>query len=221
MRKKLIRSIKENAGLKALSVALAGVLWFYAVGSRKEPIVVEAPIEFKASDNVLITSEAPTFARVTVLVPRGFERSIRGKNLKFKINLAPGLNTIYLKPEVLKLSRLYKVTKIEPERIELRTERVRSFKLRVVPDIVGRPLAGYKVMSITVAPAVIKAKGVESELKTRRIYTEPVDIEGRTETLEIEVPLVTYHLKFSKLERETVRVSVTIESEEDESEEWR
>jgi YbbR domain-containing protein len=102
---------------------------------------------------------------------------------------------------------------IDPERARVRIAVARDLANRtlpVVPNIVGQPAAGYRIMSVTVEPLVATVSGESatvSQLETAD--TEPIDISGRNRDLEASVR-IALPAGVSVAGSDTVRVIVTI-----------
>jgi len=80
--------------------------------------------------------------------------------------------------------------------------------VRVVPDIVGNVPDGY-IVSVSVYPQYVNISGPEDELKGRdRIFTDMIDIQGRTSDFSIEVPI--YKTGNIKVYPQTATVFVSI-----------
>ena len=105
---------------------------------------------------------------------------------------------------------------IDPQRARVRIAVARELANRtlpVVPNIVGQPAPGYRIVSVTVEPLVATVSGESatvSQLETAD--TEPIDINGRNRDLEASVR-IALPAGVSVAGSDTVRVIVTIGEE--------
>lgn len=83
--------------------------------------------------------------------------------------------------------------------ISVELQRLYSKYLRVLPDVVGSVPPNY-FYSFSVDPSYVMVSGPEGKLKDKEvIYTEIVDIQGRTQDFSIRIPLRKEEdLKFEK-----------------------
>lgn len=120
----------------------------------------------------------------------------------YSINLQELLNKKGITPPLCRL------TNLSPKFVTLEFEKIVQRRVRVIPDIVGNVPDGY-VVSVSVYPRYVNISGPEDELKGRdRIFTDMIDIQGRTSDFSIEVPI--YKTGNIKVYPQTATVFVSI-----------
>jgi hypothetical protein len=120
----------------------------------------------------------------------------------YSINLQELLSKNFIAPPLCKL------VNVSPKFITLEFEKIVQRSVRVVPDIVGNVPDGY-IVSVSVYPQYVNISGPEDELKGRdRIFTDMIDIQGRTSDFSIEVPI--YKTGNIKVYPQTATVFVSI-----------
>ncbi len=120
----------------------------------------------------------------------------------YSINLQELLSKKFIAPPLCKL------VNVSPKFITLEFEKIVQRSVRVVPDIVGNVPDGY-IVSVSVYPQYVNISGPEDELKGRdRIFTDMIDIQGRTSDFSIEVPI--YKTGNIKVYPQTATVFVSI-----------
>jgi hypothetical protein len=192
----------------ALSITAYSIFAFRSSYSLRYSIVVEGV----SQDIVLKEQNLELVAELDcpqILYPR-LQNKNRTISVMFERKFLPvyNINTEELMSGKIKVPPLCNLKSISPKFITLEFERIVQRSVRVIPDIVGNVPDGYEV-SVSVHPQYVNISGPEDELKGKdRIFTDMIDIQGRTSDFSIEVPL--YKTGNLKVYPQTVTVFVKI-----------
>jgi len=177
----------NNIRLKLLALVLAVFSW-YAIREtiNHEVVIANIPVEFKIGEGWAVLRQSADSVRVTF---RGSQENIRlldNKQIKALIDLqnnsVAGSYDARLRPENIRGARGVRPMRIEPEIIQISTDRESEKTVPVKSRTTGKPLAG-EVEKTVCEPAVVLLRGPAQQLaQTEWVYTEPVDVEGRLES---------------------------------------
>ncbi|MFB6265330.1 MAG: YbbR-like domain-containing protein, partial [Bradymonadaceae bacterium] len=118
-----------------------------------------------------------------------------------------------ISPKQVELPPGLRVVSIEPSLVQVDLAKRLRKKLKVRARIVGRPPGPHRVSDVRVAPSDVSASGPQEELSDRKfIFTEPIDVSGRTRSFGTRVPLRPESPLVQVDLDGTVSVDVTIES---------
>lgn len=179
-------AVRHNLGLKVGSVVVACVVW-YATNAfeRDAERVVEVPVLPRHVPAELVVVDPPT-ARVAVTLrgPRTLLEEIDADHVRFVLpvrTLQVGRNRIDLQlgriePE---LPRRLRVVRLQPGRLEMRTEAMRRRRLPVRVELAGSPAFGYSVSESHVMPDEVEVAGPANVVdRLRTLHTAPIDLRG-------------------------------------------
>jgi YbbR domain-containing protein len=191
-------NLRHNLGLKVGSVAFACLVW-YATNllERDAERVVDVPVGPRQVPADLTVVDAPTTPlAITLRGPRTLLEGVEEARLKFVLparGLVVGTNRVdlqagHIEPE---LPRRLRVVRLQPGRIELRTEPLHRRRVPVHVELAGSPAFGYSVAETQVAPGTVDVAGPASVVDQLRVaQTVPIDLRGadgdvtRTASLE-------------------------------------
>lgn len=218
------RALISHWQLKVLSLLLAIVLWFVVIREEKIVTLVPTPIELKEIPlEMVVVNDVDNLVSVKLRGPRslisGFVPSqielLQGRGIA---RLRAGENTIRIDPTQIGVPRGIEVLGVTPSSIRVVLERLASKELPIAPRIEGIPARGFLVKRVTANPTKVVVKGPERALReTIRIPTEPISVEGRSESFRrlayLESP--GNHITW-KEEASRVTLSVEIARKEEE-----
>lgn len=186
--------------LRLLALGIAGGIWFNAsvedrlVSSEK---VVEAGVTYNRPRGFMIVNPTTQTVNVRLL---GSKKAIRQLQLNpYMVNVQVELSqrqegsaTLNLSGDNVVAPDGLEVVSIEPSSIRVDLEREVTQRLTVVPKLVGKPAAGTVMEEPEVFPSQVLVTGPEAMLaRIETLSTQPIDLEGRTETFEETVPVIT------------------------------
>ena len=212
------RALTSHWRLKIFSLFLAIILWFVVLREEKVVSMVHAPVELKnIPPEMVVVNDVEDLISVKLRGVRslisGFVPSqvelLQGKGTP---RLRVGENTIHIDPRQISVPRGIEVLGVTPSAIRVVLERLVSKELPIAPRIEGSPPRGFCVRRVTSTPAKVMVKGPDRILReTTPIPTEPISVEGKTETFRKLVYLESPGNHITWKEEETSRVTVLVE----------
>lgn len=181
----MLNRVSRHLGLKALSVALALVLWVSVAGQKHAERALRVPVEFQnIPERLELIGETPSFADVRVRGAASALSQLRGGDLVVLVDLAsarPGRRMFHLTPEHVAAPTGVRVQHVVPATIVLTFEASITRSVPVVAVVEGSPAPGYVVGQVVTTPSVVDVVGPESVVKQlTRAMTEPVNLNGAT-----------------------------------------
>jgi YbbR domain-containing protein len=128
--------------------------------------------------------------------------------------LHEGDNLVQLWPDSVQAPPGVRVTRVAPAWTTVRVVQAATRKVRVVPQVYGRPAAAHVLGQVVVTPATVEIRGPRTTIESRvAVDTLPVDVSGYrdavTRTVGLALPESVY-----PVDRRTVEVTVEIRPEE-------
>ncbi len=206
----------DNWGIKALSLGLALMLWFYVTSKGKTEITINVPIELRnIPQSMAVVGDVASSVEVRV---QGQERVLRditiGKKVFVVIDLSmtgAGENTVRISPDDIRRPAGVTVMHLSLSELKVRLEPLVRKSFRLLPVFRGAPLSGYQITKVTVSPQRIPVEGPKSVIKTiDRLPTMPIDIQDISASVTIE-PKIDYQGKPVKILAESIAVRISIE----------
>ena len=173
----------ENVPLKAVSLGLAGLLWFVIAGEKTSEMGISAPLELQNFPKDLeVTGEPVDNVEVRLRASPGIIQRIGPADVSAQIDLAglaEGEHIIHLTDKSVRMPFGVKVVKITPSILTLNLERTLQKVVPVRPRLVGRPATGFEVGEVKAEPAQVRIAGPRSRVQEMEsAFTEPLSIEG-------------------------------------------
>lgn len=182
-------------GLRLLALGIALGLWFNSSFEDREvqsERVVEASVNYVwPTGYVVLNPEQSIDVRV-----RGNSKQMVGLrddqvDLQVELGRNEGEITVNLGPENVLLPDGLEVISVDPNVITVEVERAVSKRVRVMPDLVGKPVAGAVVEEPEVFPSQVLVTGPASLVAgTEVLSTRPVSLAGRSSTFEERVSVL-------------------------------
>ncbi len=212
---KLKRALTENIHLKALSLAIAVILWGIVSGERNTERAYLVPLEIKGKpQDLIITSNIPNFLDVRIQGARSFIMGLNPEDMAVQLDLSGlevGRSIFPITPDKMKVPRGVKVTRINPSYVMLDVERLMQKTVKIKPEIRGKPAENFAVAAVEVTPTTVEIMGPESEVKGIAVLsTGTVDITGARKDVTREVPVDILGRKISLSTETPVTVTVRI-----------
>lgn len=202
--------------LRLLALGISIGIWFNAsIEDRLVPSerVVEASVSFNRPRGFMVIDPVRT-VNVRLLGNKKAVRQLSPYEVSVSVDLSPrqeGSATINLGAEDVLAPDGLEVVSIEPSTIQVQFEREITQRVPVAPEIVGQPAAGAIVGEAEVFPSQVLVSGPESKLeRIGSLSTPPINIEGRTSTLEETVPVLAPDqlIQIVQPSRVTVRIPI-------------
>lgn len=194
--KEWVHLLIENKWLKLLSIFLAVLLFIFSRQPSTDVRINGVPVEFHGvpPGMEIVTDDSP---QVTVRLtgPRNVVTSLTSNQIWVVAKLTnkePGARIAHLQPSNVRRPDHVEVIQITPPSLRLHLERTASRSVIVDAKMDQRLMAGLEIYNIHIDPPVVDIEGPESEVeKIDRLYTETVNLAGRSATFETLVDVVT------------------------------
>ena len=184
----------RHLGVKFLSLILAVVLWYVAVGREWAEMGLNVPLELvNIPPDLVISNQIPDGVSVRIRGSVNLTRQVAEKRLRFSLNLADaknGPNQFSLQPDQLDLPRGLEITRLAPNAVTVELEPLVVKKVSILPVIKGEPPTGYIIEDILLKPKQVQIQGPESVVGPVEIlWTEPIDVTALKESTTIKAGL--------------------------------
>jgi YbbR domain-containing protein len=208
--------VRRNFWLKVASVVLAIVLWVFVISRGYTDMSMTASLEFVNVPEGMQVVQSDATESVALAV-RGHERVIKNLNsseVRVALDVSGleiGSHQVGIDKKDVKLPIFVRLISINPTVAAVSLEETSTINIPVKPDVVGEPAKGYRSMRRKITPGNVTVSGGRTALeKLNWVKTEPVDIEGASETLSSEVKIVL-PVEGMKSEPGSVIVEIVIE----------
>jgi YbbR domain-containing protein len=178
-----LNGLFDNLPMKAVSLAIAVVLWFVIAGEKTSERGLAVPVELQnVPTNLEMTGEALNTVEVRLRASPGIIHALGPGEISAQVDLAgsgEGERIIHLSPETIRVPFGVRVVKITPSILTLNFERTLQKIVPVRPRVLGRPAPGREVIEVTSDPAEVRISGPKSRVQeVESAFTEPVSLEG-------------------------------------------
>jgi YbbR domain-containing protein len=208
--------LKKNIGIKITSFIFAIFLWFIVSSAEYITNNVYVPIKLKKVDEGYV---AMSDEKVVNVVMRGSNFVLRGastKDVKISIDVSKlklGKNNYKIKISDVKVPKGVEILNIEPDEIVITIDKIVEKDLKIVPNIIGKPVLGYILDKIVVSPYTVRAVGAISKLNSiNYLETLPVNINELAKNTVVEMP-VRMDEGISTIVPNIVKISIFVKEE--------
>jgi YbbR domain-containing protein len=205
----------RHAALKAVSVALAVVLWMAVAGEEVVERGLRVPLELQQFPAGLeLTGEPPTVVDVRVRGASGTLSRLSPGDIVTVLDLRAaraGRRLFQLTPENVRAPFGVEVVQVAPASIALMFENSATRVLPVQPDVAGDPAPGFVVGKVTTEPSTIEVIGPASAVaNASEAITEGVSVAGARDqvTETVSIGLLDPSLRLKNPRPARVRVEV-------------
>lgn len=174
---------RRHLGLKAVSVALACLLWLVVSGEQTVERSFRIPLEFSNLPAQLeIVGDPPGVVDVRVRGSSGLVGRIGASDLSAVIDLQagkPGRRLFPLEGNQVRTPFGLEVVQVTPSTVAVTLETSSSKRVPIVPSVDGDPAAGFIVGALSADPSTVELVGPASALQSvNEAVTEPVSVAG-------------------------------------------
>lgn len=175
----------RHLGLKALSVAIAALLWLSVSGEQIVERSLRVPLELQNNPASLeLVDNPPTGVDVRVRGASGVLSHLAPGDIVAVLDLTlarPGRRLFPLAPERVHGPAGIDVVQVSPSTIALEFERSTTRSVRVMPPVEGQPAQGYEIGTIRCQPEFADVVGPDTVLRQlNKVITEPIVVTGAT-----------------------------------------
>lgn len=211
--------ILKNTGLKLVSLFLAFVLWMIVFqGDEFVDQSFEVPVRIVPGPSSIVMDQTVLMVKVDIEGTPLLLRRLLPSDIVVRIPLASeeeGKVSIDIAPEHLGLPSELRIVSISPPTVSVTVEPKERKRVPILNAIEGDPAPGYRVRSVRKQPSTVEVEGARSEVAAiEGVPMQPVDISGRSESFQREVPLAETG-KRTVMVAEDVMVKVRIRIEKD------
>jgi len=205
----------RHIGLKAISVAVAVLLWMVVSGEEPVERGLRVPLELQQMPASLeLQSELPALVDVRVRGGATTLSRIATGDIVAVIDVhtaRAGQRLFQLTPDQVRAPFGVQVLQVTPPSVSMAFEVTASKEVRVVPSVEGTPAQGFVVGKITSDPQTVEVTGPASAVRSvTEATTEPVLVDGARETVNdrVTVGFVDPTLRLTSAKAATVRVEI-------------
>jgi YbbR domain-containing protein len=205
----------RNLGLKFLSTLVALMLWLIVAGDRVVERVMRAPVEFQNLPAGLeLVGNPPDTVEVRLRGSSGALSRMAAGDMSAVLDLStarPGRRLFHIEPSQVSVPSGIEIVQVGPSTLMMEFEMSAIRRVKVEPDIDGRPAAGYEVIDIKSDPDSVEVAGPETALKLlQAAITEPVSVADQTRTVREVVTIGVPDSSLRLRSPQTTVVTVTI-----------
>jgi YbbR domain-containing protein len=194
---RLLAPLRRNVPAKLFALVFAFVLWLFVNAGKRETQVVQFPVELKnfPERTVLVGRERIDTVAVRLNGPSALLASLDGRRAPIVLDVSgiePGREVrLKVRDEMIRVPRGVRILDVEPERVALRLEEIRTAVLPVRVVRSGEVGNGYRVESVKATPGNVEVTGPTSTLAALTVVeTEPLDLGGLTASTQRPLALV-------------------------------
>ena len=194
MKFRLFKNKPKNWILKAVSLCLAILLWYFVVGEDQVDMNIQVPIEIiNLPANLTIANEFKKNIDVAVRGPRSVILDLRNRNITRPVDLSsaqPGTIVIKNDENSIPLPKGILVQRLQPTNITLLLDQLTQKNFPVKGITEGKPAAGYDLHRITLDPDHLIISGPRTVLENEQtLKTYAINLNGLDRSTTIQVHL--------------------------------
>jgi hypothetical protein len=184
----------RHLGLKALSVAIAVLVWLSVSGEQIVERSLRVPLELQnIPDKLEIVDVPPPAIDIRVRGASGLLSHLAPGDVVAVIDLSlarPGRRLFPLTPDRVRGPAGVQVGQVSPSTIALEFQRSATRSVRVIPPIEGQPAPGYEMQGYTCQPESVEVVGPDTLLRQlNRVITDPILVAGATASVRETVTM--------------------------------
>ncbi len=180
--------------LKAISLWLAVVLWFFVGGEDSIEKTVQIPVEIiNLPRDLVISNQYKREIEVSVTGPRSVILDMNEQKISRQVDLSnatPGTLVVENDNDHINVPRSITVQRVQPASVILSIDKLVQKNFPVVPNTVGLVATGYEVKMIRMNPDFINITGPETVLNEKEeLQSRYISLNGLSESEQLQVPL--------------------------------
>lgn len=195
--KTTFRSVRENSGLAALSVALAFALWIFVTDAENPTSVRVVPEDITVQpvnvpDDVAVDGQLPP-VRVRVKVAEDVFDSLDSGDFEATVDLEGLTVGDYTLPVVVNAETDrggLRVESVLPQEIDVHLSRLSAKSVPVAIEVTGNPPSGYTMGTATTSDDNVIVTGPEGQVDQVSQVAGTIDVGGKTDDIGQAVRLV-------------------------------
>src|SRR5688572_10129270 len=205
----------RHIGLKAVSIALAALLWLVVSGEQIVERALRIPLEFTNMPAQLeLVGEPPNVVDVRVRGSSGALSRIAAGELVAVIDLKtarPGQRLFHLVGADVRVPFGVEVVQVAPSNLYMTFEPSATKVVPVVPEVEGEPAPGFEIGTVTAEPSTVEIVGPTSAVAAMTsAITEPISAAGASSPITESVTVGVSDPSVRLTEPEPVRVVINV-----------
>ncbi len=205
----------RNFPEKLWAVVITVVVWTIVIVGQVEKRSFDIRVRFIVGENKIITSEVPPFVHVEVESNLFRLLSIPTKELSISQDLSHlkrNKLTIYFDSQTFAQLGNVHITSISPRKVTVEMAPKITKEVDVDPYVIGRPLFGYRIASVSASPARVTIIGPKNEVEMMdTVSTGKINVAGAKEDRESTVPITIGNPHITAEGEPSIKVTVEIE----------
>ena len=205
----------RHIGLKAVSIALAALLWLVVSGEQIVERALRIPLEFTNMPAQLeLVGEPANVVDVRVRGSSGALSRIAAGELVAVIDLKtarPGQRLFHLVGADVRVPFGVEVVQVAPSNLYMTFEPSATKVVPVVPEVEGEPAPGFEIGTVTAEPSTVEIVGPTSAVAAMTsAITEPISAAGASSPITESVTVGVSDPSVRLTEPEPVRVVINV-----------
>jgi YbbR domain-containing protein len=217
-------STKDQWILRAISLAIAVILWITVLGGKRIEITKNVSLDYQLPTGIVIANTVPKEIVFRIVGPRIFVKEFQDRNVALPVDLKNakvGEREFLVRESVLDLPLGLKVSSVSQTVIPIRLDRVAIKRVPVRPNINQNLTEGFKVKSVTVRPSLVEIRGAQSRVNIiEALPTDPITLLSGTLNQELISNLDLRDYTGIQLADVDKSVTVSVELEGELSRKW-
>jgi YbbR domain-containing protein len=205
----------RHIGLKAVSIALAALIWLIVSGEEIVERALRVPLEFTNVPSQLeIVGDPPDVVDVRLRGSSGTLSRIAAGELVAVLDLQTaraGQRVFHLSPADVRSPFGVEVVQVAPSNFYMTFEPSATRRIPVVPQVEGEAAPGFEVGTVSVDPPLVEVEGPANAVKAlTAAVTEPVSASGASATINEAVTVAVADPSVRLTDPTPVRVTVNV-----------
>jgi len=200
---------------KLVALVVALLLYMLTTGEKNVVTNLKLRLEVVTPEGLVIANTLPSDISFQIKGPRARINSVVDRNEVLIVPLTgarPGVSSVKIHPEMLRLPPGVEVISISPLIIEPKLEPLVTKEVDLKLVLEGEVASGYRMVKSEVRPPKIEVRGSSTQLaKITEISTIPISLSDLTQTIEKEVDVALTDNNFSIATKEPVKAYIEIE----------
>ncbi|MDH3328133.1 MAG: CdaR family protein [Desulfobulbaceae bacterium] len=187
---------QKNWLLKAISLCLAIMLWYFVVGEDQVDITIQVPIEvINLPSSLTISNQYKKNIEVTVRGPRSMVQDLKNRNISRPVDLSdvkPGTIVVKNDENSIPFPKGIVVLRLQPANITLLLDQLMQKTFPIEPITEGELAKGYVLEKLYLDPDQLVISGPKNIIdKDLSLKTYVINLDGldRSTTLQVHLNL--------------------------------
>lgn len=214
-------SLRENVGLRILSLLLAFAAWMLAQGEQTYHATVVVPVEYQFPEELILAGDTPPPDQVVIQTSgsraamKTLQEEVRDIEIIYEVDLRyaePGRTVHSFRQPPDSLPDQVTIHTVSPSEVELMLDVLVTRTLPVELKTRGELPEGYAETARSTQPAQVTLRGGQTRLKeVDAVATEALRLNKRTENFEGEIALDLSDLHIHPDSPRSVRATVVVQ----------